>query len=152
MQFEITNTFSSDKSVNSLLYTPVESPLRCRETRLYELECEGSADKVEGFVRQVLADPVSDRVHVGEAPALEGQRFLLDVWIKPGALDLEKEMILTFYRELPNPGFTLRKLRLVRRLYFFGETGGLTSEAIIKDVVNPAIQTSRVLMPAGANP
>lgn len=143
--FEILNRFAPDKSVNSLLYTPVTSSLRCRETRVYEVEAEGPADKVEAFVRDVLADPVSDQVSASGQPVVGSYRYFVDVWMKAGVLDLEKDMILQFYRELKNPGFTLTRLRLVRRLYLVGETEDISPERITKDVVNPAIQTSRVV-------
>ena len=145
IHFEIENRYAPDKSVNSLLYTPVDSAMRCRETRVYEVEAEGDAERIAAFMKNVLADPVSDTLHTGDTPALSGHRYLVDVWMKAGVLDLEKNMILQFFHELPNPGFTLSRLRLVRRLYLYGETVDVSPERLIKDVVNPAIQTSRVV-------
>jgi hypothetical protein len=144
-QFEIVNRYAPERSINALLYTPVKSALRCRETRLYELDTEGPEERVAAFVRKVLADPVSDTVHAGEAPALGDWCYIVDVWMKPGVLDLEKNMILQFFHELPDPGFSLRRLRLVRRLYLGGAEEDVPPERVIRDVVNPAIQTQRVI-------
>jgi hypothetical protein len=63
--------------------------------------------------------------------------------MKGGALDLEKEQILSYYRTLRDPAFTLNKLVLRTRLYVFGQ--GADVKVFVKDIVNPAIQNSEVV-------
>ena len=66
--------------------------------------------------------------------------------MKGGALDLEKEMILNYFRTLKNPAFNIDKLTLRKRVYVFGE--GADPAPFVRDVVNPAIHTHEVLKAA----
>lgn len=143
LDFEILNTYAPKKSCNSLLYTPTTSTMTARQTRLYSLEVEGDADKARAFVRSVLADDVSDEVHEGPNPALSGYAFYLDVGLKPGCLDLEKEYILRFYRELEAPGFEVKSLTLRQRTYLM-DGNDVPAERFVHDIVNPVIHSWNV--------
>ena len=146
-EFEMVGSFASAASAEELVYAPLGIDLTYRSTRHYSLETVGDDDReVEAFVREVLFDEVSQTLHVGDDPALLGFEFYFDYGMKKGALDLEKESILRYYRSLKDPGFQLQDLKITTRIYVFhGEAaigeGGKVAERIVKDVCNPAIHT-----------
>ena len=68
--------------------------------------------------------------------------------MKPGALDLEKETILGYFRGLEKPEFSLLSLKIQRRVYLFGAAAAevtALSARFVKDIVNPAIHHFTVL-------
>jgi len=144
--FEILGKFDSDSDCHKLLYAPHPLPLKYREGRLYKIEFEGDAAALEAFVQRVLIDPISQEARTGGQPAFETAAFVLEYGMKGAALDLEKEMILNYYRSTPNPGFELKKLTLRTRIYVFGE--GAEPAQFVRDIVNPAIHTHEVLKAA----
>lgn len=145
--FEIIDRYIEPGDASGLLYAPLSEPLTYRRMRRYELDVEGDAEKVEAFVRHTLLDDVSQELHVGEEPALGGFRFALDYGMKPGALDLEKETVMKFFRGLSDPGFELNSLTIRQRIYVFGE-GHADPKRFIRDICNPAIQNWSVIEPA----
>jgi hypothetical protein len=141
--FEITSKFDSESSCNKLLYAPLDKPLTCREQQCYRFEYEGDEAALLAFVNRVLVDPISQELHTGGALLWPKAAFVLEYGMKGAALDLEKEMILNYYRAEHAPGFTITKLTLRKRVYVFGE--GADPLPFIRDVVNPAIHTHEVL-------
>lgn len=141
--FEISNQFDDEGDAQSLLYEPPAKPLRYRRTMRYIFDWDGEPRALDAFVQEVLVDRISQAAHQDPAPLWDGTAFILDYGMKSGALDLEKEQILSYYRTLKNPGFTINKLSLQTRLYIFGE--GADVDVFVKDIVNPAIQTSEVV-------
>lgn len=142
--YEISDRFIEAADANGLLYEPLAGGLTYRRTRRYEMEFAGDQTAVEAFVRKTLLDEISQELHVGEAPALEGYSFALEYGMKPGALDLEKEAVLSYYRGIPEPGFELKELRIRQRLYLFGGTGK-ESDRFVRDLCNAAIHHWNVL-------
>lgn len=138
--YEIVDRFLEAGEGNSLLYEPVAGEMRYRETRRYRFVVEGGDDALDAFARATLLDEVSQDLHLGEAPALEGFRFYLDYGMKPGALDLEKEAIVACHAGLENPGFEITSLEIRRRLYLFGEAV-VEPARFVRDICNPAIHT-----------
>jgi hypothetical protein len=111
-----------------------------RETRRYTFTIDSGGEALDAFVRETLLDPVSQDLHAGGKPALQGFAFLLDYGMKAGALDLEKEAILAYYRNLEAPGFALTDLKVERRLYLFAESEKRADSTVfIRDICNPAI-------------
>lgn len=143
--YEITGRFETEGNAQSLLYVPPSRPLTYRKSMRYLFDYEGSESALDAFVSKVLVDPISQEEHHDGAP-LWKSAFILDYGMKGGALDLEKEMILNYYRTLQNPEFTLKKLTLKTRIYVFGE--GAESSIFVRDIVNPAIHTHEVLQAA----
>ena len=141
--YEITSKFDTEGDAQTLLYEPPARPLRFRKTMRYHFEYEGDEAALDKFVGTVLVDPISQISHQDSPPLWEGTAFILDYGMKGGALDLEKEAILSYYRALPAQAFTLKKLTLKTRVYVFGE--GADSAVFVRDIVNPAIQNSEVL-------
>jgi hypothetical protein len=94
----------------------------------------------------VLVDAISQEEHHDGAPLWPNASFILDYGMKGGALDLEKEAILSYYRTLSQPAFTLKKLTLKTRIYVFGK--GAEPSLFVRDIVNPAIHTHEVLKAA----
>ena len=144
--FEITGKFDTESDCHKLLYNPITLPLKYRETQGYKIDFEGDAAALRAFVEKVLVDPISQDLHEGGALLFTGAAFVLEYGMKGAALDLEKEMILNYYRTLTNPGFTITKLTLRKRIYVFGE--GAEPAQFVRDVVNPAIHTHEVLRAA----
>lgn len=141
--FEILGKFDTESDCHKLLYAPHPLPLKYREGRVYKIEFEGDETALNAFVQRVLIDSISQEARTGGQPAFEKASFVLEYGMKGAALDLEKEMILNYYRSTPNPGFELKKLTLRTRIYVFGQ--GAEPEQFVRDIVNPAIHTHEVL-------
>jgi hypothetical protein len=145
--FEVTGKFDSESNAQKLLYAPLPEVLTCRESQAYKVDYEGDEEALRAFVTKVLVDPISQNLAEGGEPLWKAQ-FVLEYGMKTAALDLEKETILDYWRNLSEPGFTINKLTLRRRIYVFGE--GADPAPFVRDVVNPAIHSSEVLRPAAA--
>lgn len=141
--FEILGKFDRECDSQKLLYAPLRQPLTYRETQCYRLEFDGDAAAATGFVNRVLFDPISQELRGDGGPAFPNAAFILEYGMKGGALDLEKETILGYYRALENPGFDLTKLTLRKRIYVFGD--GADPAPFIRDVCNPAIHTWEII-------
>ena len=141
-QFEVIGRFDEEGDCNRLVYAPLGEKLTYRRSRIYRFEYSGDTAALERFVNETLVDAVSQEVTAGETPALEGWRFYIDYGMKPGVLDLEKEAILNYYRELDDLAFEISGLELATRTYVYGESAGeAVSNQMVKDTINPAIHT-----------
>ena len=142
LTLEVFSRFQSATDANKLLYTPIADKLTYNHTRLYTVECEGDVEAARDYMRRVLVDPISQKVEEGGAPALRGELFCISYGIKKGALDLEKEAILTNYRGRSGMPFTITGLTITQNIYVFG-TGDKAALAarFCNDVCNPAIHT-----------
>lgn len=144
--FEILGKFDTESDCHKLLYAPHPLPLKYREGRVYKIEFEGDEAALKAFVDKVLIDSISQEARTGGQPAFEKAAFVLEYGMKGAALDLEKEMILNYYRSTQNPGFEIKKLTLRTRIYVFG--AGAEPAQFVRDIVNPAIHTHEVLKAA----
>ena len=142
LTLEVFSRFQSATDANKLLYTPIADKLTYNHTRLYTVECEGDVEAARDYMRRVLVDPISQKVEEGGAPSLSGELFCISYGIKKGALDLEKEAILTNYRGRSGMPFTITGLTITQNIYVFG-TGDKAALAarFCNDVCNPAIHT-----------
>lgn len=140
--FEVTGKFESESNAQKLLYAPLAKPLTCRETQCYKVDYEGDAEALQAFVNKVLVDPISQNLTEGGVPLWKA-KFILEYGMKAAALDLEKEAILEYLRGVAEPGFSITRLTLRKRVYVFGE--GAEPGPFLRDVVNPAIHSSEVL-------
>lgn len=140
---EIFNPLAPPRRADSLLYTPAASDLVARESRIYRIRCTGDREALAAFLHRVLSDPVCDRVTLDGPPAIDDFRFYLEIGLKPGLLDLERETILRFFHELEAPAFDLADLRLFRRVYLSG-ADPVPAERFVKDLVNPVIHQWQV--------
>jgi hypothetical protein len=139
---EVIGKYDHPADASKLLYAPLGEALTYRETRRYTVDYTGDTAACETFLTKVLSNSTSHELRLGEAPALTGASFHLDYGMKPGALDLEKETILAYFRGLENPGFELTSLKIQRRVYLYGATPASAqplSERFVKDIVNPAV-------------
>lgn len=149
--FEISDRFLEAGDANDLLYEPVAEGMTFRRTRRYELEYNEGKGKesdtvrkaIEAFVHKTLYDPICQEIHTGEGDALSDYTFALDYGMKPGALDLEKEAVLSYYRGLSSPGFELLDLQIRQRIYVYGS--GTEPDRFVRDICNPAIHQWNVL-------
>lgn len=144
---EVVGLLDSPSDCSKLLYAPLAEPLTFRQTRRYALEYSGTEEAAKAFIEKVLFDQVSERLHFGDTAALEGARFALDYGMKPGALDLEKETVMRYYRETAEAGnaggLEIQNLTISHRIYVFSANDAAASDPgrFIKDVCNPAIHT-----------
>jgi hypothetical protein len=144
--YEVSGQFESASSAQKLLYAPLAQALTYRESQCYKIEYEGDEEALRAFVKRVLQDPISQNLEEGGKPLWADAAFILEYGMKTAALDLEKETILQYHEALVEPGFTIQKLTLRRRIYVFGQ--GAESAPFVRDVVNPAIHSSKVYTPA----
>lgn len=141
---EIHNRFQSDTDARHLLYAPVDTGMTYRTTRRYAFQYAGQKDALDRFIRTVLLDPVSEDLHDDARPRFEEFCFYLDISLKPGLLDLEKEAVTSYVRDQRESDWTLQDLSVGRRFYFMG-AGTTPPEQMIKDMVNPVIHTWNVV-------
>jgi hypothetical protein len=129
-------------NADSLLYTPIKADLRYKQSRVYHFDYEGEQEALRGFVKEVLVDLVSQELLESGIPLEHDAMFHLDYGMKPGALDLEKEAILQYYRSRTGDenSFQLKKLEISQRVSIFGsgDKDALVKK-FVKDIVNPAI-------------
>ena len=142
-RYEITGKFEEAADCNSLLYAPLPQALTFRRSRSYEFDFEGPVDSLTGFVRRTLLDEISQELSMGAA-LWDDAAFVLEYGMKPGALDLEKEAVMNFFRGMENPGFTIEKLAIRHRIYVFGDATESAEQQFVRDIVNPAIHTHRI--------
>jgi len=143
--YEIVDRFLERGDCNAILYAPVADQMTFRETRRYSFTIDCGGEALDAFVRSTLLDSVSQELHGGGKPALKGFTFMLDYGMKAGALDLEKEAILNYYRKLESPGFNLTELKIERRLYLFADSADCADSSVfVRDICNPAIHTWNV--------
>jgi hypothetical protein len=140
--FEIVGKFDQPSDCQKLLYAPLAQAFTYRQTQVYLVEYEGDTKALEAFVGQVLQDPITQDLRDGSSAAFSEAAFVLEYGMKAGALDLEKETILNYFRGLKQPGFQITRLTLRTRLYVFGEHA--SAEPLIRDVCNAAIHTWEV--------
>ena len=142
LTFEVFSRFQAAADANKLLYTPIADKLTYNHTRFYTVECDGDVESAREYMRRVLVDPISQRVEESGQPALTGELFCISYGIKKGALDREKEAIMTNYAGRKGLPFSLRTLTITQNLYIFGEGDrAALAERFCKDVCNPAIHT-----------
>ena len=145
LTFEVFSRFQSATDANKLLYTPIPAQLTYNHTRLYTAEVEGDTEAARAYLRSVVVEPISQRVQEDGNPALSGELFCISYGIKKGALDLEKEAILTNYRGRKGLPFTLTALTITQNIYIFGSGDKQALAArFCNDVCNPAIHTYSV--------
>jgi hypothetical protein len=142
---EVIGKYDRAGDANKLVYSPLPTPHSFHATRRYTLEFDGSIEAAHEFVQQTLVEEVSQEARLGETPALTGFSFIIDYRFKPGVLDLEKEMILSYYRGLKEPRFTLRQLTITQRIYIFARHGVVPPERFVRDIVNPAIHRHSII-------
>ena len=145
--FEITDRFIEPANADNLVYSPLPKPMAYRQTNRYVFDFEGDAKGLEDFVRETLLDSVSQELFDDESTAVEGSAFAIDYGMKPGALDLEKEAIISYYRGLNEPVFQLNDLKIRRRVYLFSELDTEENDAdlFVRDLCNAAIHNWEII-------
>lgn len=140
LHFEVISRFQEPADADHLLYTPIRAGLTSRHSRVYSVEVNGDAARAREYFLSVLVDQIAQEVGEKAEPLLDGALFILDYGMKAGALDLEKEAILTNYRGRKGLPFTVGKIVITQRVYIFGEGDKAALAAhFAKDVCNPAI-------------
>ena len=132
---------------DALLYTPMKAGLTMKHSRTYRFEFEGDEAALRAFARAVLVDEVSQEISDGTEPVVKDSLFHLDYSMKPGALDLEKEAIMNYYRGRTGDAFVLKNLHISQRIYIFGQgDAAAISARFVKDIVNPAVHKHQLSM------
>ncbi len=144
--YEIAGKYEEPAPCESVVHARIDPAVTFRKSRLYEVGFDGDTGAADGFLRHSLFDPIGQVLSV-DAPLWPEAVLVLEVGMKPGALDLEKEAILSVHRRWPEAGFTLSSLRLSHRFSVFGPVTEAISRRLVRDLVNPAIHTHRVHHP-----
>lgn len=132
---------------DALLYTPMKAGLTMKHSRCYRFDFEGDEEALRSFARAVLVDEVSQEISDGSDPVVKNALFHLDYSMKPGALDLEKEAIMNYYRGRSGDAFVLTQLHICQRIYIFGEGDATAISArFVKDIVNPAVHKHQLCL------
>lgn len=142
LSFEVVSRFQPPIDANKLLYTPLPEELTYQHSRCYEVQVEGDVEAAKAYLRAVLVDEISQNVVESGQPALSGELFSVSYGIKPGALDLEKEAILTNYRGRQGLAFQVEGLTISQKYYIFGTPKATKEELAARfanDICNPAI-------------
>ncbi len=135
---EVMSKFDGRGDADKLVYTPIGGGVTYQKTRVYELEYEGSADDAQEFVRSTLVDSYAEEVSFEGEPAIADFAFFIDYGMKPGALDLEKEAILTSHRGARDRNIEIISLNITQRIYIFAG-GAVSPDRLIRDICNSAI-------------
>ncbi len=141
---EVSTREAKPKSCQGLLYAPLDQPLSYLQTQHYVFEFSGDEAALTTFIRKVLVDDVCQDLHLNTASIHHDCRFFIDYGMKPGALDLEKETILNYHREVATGDFEIESLKIYKRVYIFGDAPAVSPDPFIRDMVNPAIHTWNV--------
>jgi hypothetical protein len=142
--YEIAGKFEEAAPCDGLVNSQVDPEVTYRRSRVYDFHFDGDAAGVDQFVRHCLFDEIGQEL-AQDRPLWTGESLVLEVAMKPGALDLEKEAILACHRGRPGSGFTLEKFRLIHRFYFFGPVTEAVERRLVRDLVNPAIHTHNLV-------
>jgi hypothetical protein len=145
--FEITDRFLEPGDAGDLLYSPPSGNFTYRKTRRYEFDFKGDEVKLNSFVADTLVDQISQTMLCGVNAAYSGAQFTLDYGMKPGALDLEKEAIVSYYKGLKNPGFELNHLKIRQRIYLFPDQNGPQADpqTFVRDICNAAVHNWNII-------
>ena len=144
---EVTGRFDGRGDADKLVYAPIGGGSTYQKTRGYAMDYEGESNDAEQFVRRTLVDSYADQVSFAGEPVIEGFAFFIDYGMKPGALDLEKEAILTSHRGARDRAIEIISLKITQRIYIFsGEE--VAPNRFIRDICNSAIHVWSV---TGAN-
>ena len=144
LSVEVVGKFGSKEDANKLLYAPLSTQATFRKSRVYRLEFDGGDDLARAFVHKCLVDQYADDVTFDQKSYFDEYEFYIDYGMKPGALDLEKEAIISSQKGDDNSNFNLIKLELLQRVYVFSSSE-VSSDPFVRDVCNPAIHVWSVI-------
>jgi phosphoribosylformylglycinamidine (FGAM) synthase PurS component len=141
---EVIDRFEDEIPCQGLVYSPVPDDCTARETRIYEIDAEGSEEAVQNFIEDVLVDDVSQEVVVIDGDhdsAFHEYEHRLDVWLKDDVLNLEEDYLADYCRNhTVETGFELNSIRILERYYFsLSDNDEDLIETIINDLTNPVI-------------
>ena len=95
LSVEVVGKFGSKEDANKLLYAPITTAATFRKSRVYQLQFDGDEDEAKAFINRCLVDQYADEVSFDQDSYFNEYQFHIDYGMKPGALDLEKEAILS---------------------------------------------------------
>ena len=99
----------------------------------------GAVESVHTFVSRVLADEITETVHTGPDPAVDNFHFAIEMGLKAGLLDLEREYILRYLESGARMPFSMNDIRKTNCYYFSGDKMDLPPDRFVADMVNPVI-------------
>ncbi|MEW5692876.1 MAG: hypothetical protein AB1765_06235 [Candidatus Hydrogenedentota bacterium] len=129
---EIINRFSSPKDLQEIIYDRTVTGYSYAKTKVYVIEYEGEESLIKKFVEMVFADKVVDNKEYNGKPFYSDAIYIIDVELKPGVLDLEKEYAFRYKDILSNEGLVIKDLKISQRYYLFGKHSERVKEVFIK--------------------
>lgn len=139
-RLEVAGRFEQKRPLQELLYAPVAEDVSYRQSRVYEVNCSGDPAAAENFLRTVLVDEIGQIASSDSAPLFEGSRAIVDIGLKRGVLDLERECVKDHYKNSAPAGFVISDLKIFQRIYIFGQVLEQRLPELLRGVVNPAVQ------------
>jgi hypothetical protein len=100
---EVVGKFESEQDTSKLLYAPLEQAATFRKSRVYQIEYDGTQDQARSFVLKSLVDRYAEEVSFSEESYYKNFKFYIDYGMKPGALDLEREAIISSQKKVLMP-------------------------------------------------
>ncbi len=146
-RFEIVNRLMNFVSANELVYSPLDSAPLYRRTRVYDIDYSGSSEGLRHFVRGVLTDEIVEEIMEDGRPTAAEGTAALDVFLKPGVLDLEKEYILRYANGARPANLEIHDLAIIQRYYIQHPCEEADIRRIVGDLVNPVIQDWSICLP-----
>lgn len=141
-QIEITNRFEDELNSLDWVGADLAQVLTLRRTRLYRIDGFERRETLQSFVEEVLLDPISEQYYVDAAPALDKYDFYVDLFIKPGVLDLESKAVLDVCRRGEGVLASVESLKRLDRFYVSvsDETSQtVSSDEVLQEIANPVI-------------
>ena len=133
MQVETINRFSQFYKVDKLLYSPSGKSVSYLLSRRYEFSLLGEIELGKQCLIEILVDPLSHIVSDSVGDLEKNWNYCLEYSLKDSVLDLEKQAILNYWNQLSEKSFDLSALKLLHRIYFFGNE---VDQAIVSQVAN----------------
>lgn len=135
---EVIGKFDDKGNADKLVYTPIGGDCTYQKTRVYSIDYQGASNDAEEFVTDTLVDRYAEEVSFAGGSLIDGFAFFIDYGMKPGALDLEREAILSSHRGARDRSIEIISLKITQRIYIFSGEGAVP-DRFIRDICNSAI-------------
>ncbi|MCP4849309.1 MAG: hypothetical protein GY899_15320 [Verrucomicrobiaceae bacterium] len=135
---EVIGKLDGKGDADTLVYAPMGGDCTYQKTRVYSIDYNGASNDAEQFVMGTLVDGYAEEVSFTGEPAIENYAFFIDYGMKPGALDLEKEAIMSSHRGARDRSIDISSLKITQRVYIFSG-GEVAPNRFIRDICNSAI-------------
>jgi phosphoribosylformylglycinamidine (FGAM) synthase PurS component len=96
------------------------------------------------FLHRLLLNPQSEEMHVNAPPVIVPHVCCINIRMRPGHLDLEREYILGYCRHITTEDVQIADIKPVQRIYLLGDRIP-DMPRILRHLVNPVIHEWEVV-------